>query len=303
MLFLVDHLGVILAPDFREIDRRLGIAEAEVVHRAGHDLRHCQVPEPLVVRRNDVPGRMLGAGRRHGVLEGRDVVVPQRALGIVRLADLPVACRILEAFGETGELRVAIDVQVKLEDRGLVLGQQRFEFVDPAVAPCPGVLVDQLVDPGDQHVLVVRPVEDGDFAASWGVGMDAPEKIMGVFLRRRLLEAGDARSLRIEGGEDMIDRAVLAGGIEGLQDDEHGMPLFGIEQRLKLAELLLVVGDRVGGLLGILVVALEPGVDPAKADLSSGFDGELLAVIHDHLRPVVQVIAGASGRVCHATAS
>ena len=43
--------------------------------------------------------------------------------------------------------------------------EQRLEIANIPVAPGAGRLVDELVDPRDQHVLVMRAVEDDDLAA------------------------------------------------------------------------------------------------------------------------------------------
>ncbi len=65
--------------------------------------------------------------------------------------------------------------------------------------------------------------------------------------RRRLLEAGDERSLRIERGEDVLDRAVLAAGVERLQDDEDRVLVLGVEQGLLIEQLLQIALDLLLG--------------------------------------------------------
>ena len=114
------------------------------------------------------------------------------------------------------------------------------EIADALIARRPGLLVDQLVDARDQHVLVVRTVEDRDLALARRMRMDAPEEIMRELGRGRLLEAGDARALRVERGEHVLDRAVLAAGVERLQDDQDRALVLGVEQGLLLEELLLI---------------------------------------------------------------
>jgi hypothetical protein len=55
------------------------------------------------------------------------------------------------------------------------------------------------VDSRDEHVLIVRPVEDRDFAPPQRVRVDAPREVVCEFCRARLLEPDDIRALRIKG--------------------------------------------------------------------------------------------------------
>jgi hypothetical protein len=48
-----------------------------------------------VVRGNHIPRRVLRTRRAQRVLEGRDIVVPEFAFGIVGFTDFPVAGRII----------------------------------------------------------------------------------------------------------------------------------------------------------------------------------------------------------------
>src|SRR6516225_7500257 len=57
-----------------------------------------QVAKPLAVRQDYVPWHLAGAGVADCVFERHDVITPQRSLGIVGLADLPVPLRILQSF-------------------------------------------------------------------------------------------------------------------------------------------------------------------------------------------------------------
>src|SRR5262245_64201516 len=117
------------------------------------------------------------------------------------------------------------------------------------------------MDSGDQYILVVRAIENADPPLWRGVRMYSPEKIMFELNRGRLLEAYHRCSLRIESGEDMIDRAVLAARVQGLQDDQNGVFLLGIEQGLHLAKLLAVVLQFLRRRLMGLVMALEGRID------------------------------------------
>jgi hypothetical protein len=67
--------------------------------------------------------------------------------------------------------------------------------------------------------------------------MDAPQEVVGEFNRGGLFEGSDTHALRIECAEHVIDRAVLATGVECLQDDEDGLLVLSIEDSLLAPEL------------------------------------------------------------------
>ena len=73
--------------------------------------------------------------------------------------------------------------------------------------------------------------------------MDAPEEVVAGFERRGDFEGGDVAALGIDAGEDVADGAVLAGGVHALEDDEQGFGLAGVEDVLKVGELLAVFGE------------------------------------------------------------
>src|SRR6516165_11777655 len=76
--------------------------QTHLIHSISDDLRNSEVAKPLVVRGNDVPGRMLGAGRCNSVLVRLHILWPQLALGVVAFADLPMPRRVLEPLREPG---------------------------------------------------------------------------------------------------------------------------------------------------------------------------------------------------------
>ena len=132
-------------------------------------------------------------------------------------------------------------------------------MVDVAVAPPPHLLRHELVDPHDQHVLVVRAVEDPDVpvraARSRGCarGSRARAPRRSAALKRRHQHA-----LRVHAAEDVLDRAVLAAGVHRLEDDEQRLLGLRVQPLLEAGELagqlrqlrgrlLLVAGRAVGG--------------------------------------------------------
>ena len=79
------------------------------------------------------------------------------------------------------------------------------------------------MNPDDQDLFVVRPVENLDHPASWECCCGAPQEVVFEFFGRRLFEGFDVAALGIDSGHDVSDRAVFAGGIHGLEDDQQGM--------------------------------------------------------------------------------
>ena len=94
------------------------------------------------------------------------------------------------------------------------------ERVDGVVAALPDRLRHELLDAHDEHVLVVRAVEDADLAALRQHLVDAPEEVVRELGRVRRPEARDAHAHRVEHPKAVLDGAVLACGVHALQNDE-----------------------------------------------------------------------------------
>ena len=58
-----------------------------------------------------------------------------------------------------------------------------------------------------------------------------------IFAGRRL-EGKDLAALRIDAGHDVLDRAVLARGVHGLEDEQHGPAVLRVEHVLQLGQSL-----------------------------------------------------------------
>src|SRR5207248_3249570 len=110
-----------------------------------------------------VPRRILSAGPRKRLLVGLHVLWPQRAIGVIGLADLPLALRILETLPEAVELLVLADVQEDLDDVCPAVDQVVFEIADPTVTLRPDAFGYEVVHTHHQHVLVMRAIEDDHF--------------------------------------------------------------------------------------------------------------------------------------------
>jgi len=200
---------VILLLDLVDVDRRRGEFHAQGLQGLGDDPGDGKIAEPLVVRGDDEPGGVLGAAFVQCVLEGLGVGVPERALGVVPLADLPVPGGVLDTDLEAFELFGGVDVEIELQDMGAVVVQQLLEIVDVLVAPGPDGLRHHVVHPLHQHVFVVGTVEDAHLSLARRVLVIAPQEVVSRLRFGGDLEAGDVAALGVHGAEHMVNSAVL----------------------------------------------------------------------------------------------
>ena len=68
--------------------------------------------------------------------------------------------------------------------------------------------------------------------------MDAPEVVVSELLGRRNLERRHGAALGVERTHDVAERAVLAGGVDSLEDDEHLVLALGPESVLEIGQSL-----------------------------------------------------------------
>ncbi len=97
-------------------------------------MRHGKIPEPLLIRGNDEPGRVGGAATRERIFVGRGVIVPIFSFLEIRLGNLPVFVAIVDALEEPLLLFVLTDVQKEFQNLDVVLMQHGLELVDLLVA-------------------------------------------------------------------------------------------------------------------------------------------------------------------------
>jgi hypothetical protein len=124
---------------------------------------------PFVVGRDDEPRRgsvevCAKAPRRRPPGNASQSL----AVGVVRLADLPLPRRVFEPLAEALQLLVAADVEEELDDPGSALRQQRLELGDAREAGAPDLRLDEPAHPHGDDVLVMRAVEDRDLARRRG---------------------------------------------------------------------------------------------------------------------------------------
>ncbi len=99
----------------------------------------------------------------------------------------------------------------------------------------------------DQHLFVIRTVEDADLAALRHDFVRAPEVAVVEFLSARGLEGMNVAALRIEAGHDVFYDAVFSSGIHRLQDDEQRPAILRVKLFLHAAQQLHAVVEQLGG--------------------------------------------------------
>ncbi len=108
--------------------------------------------------------------------------------------------------------------------------------------------------------------------------MHAPQIVVRELLRTGHLERRDRAALRVEGGHHLLDRAVLAGGIDALEDDEDRTFRLGPEPVLEVGQAVELAR---GGGLGTGLVPAEGLAEIALGETDSrpGVDAELAAEV------------------------
>ena len=126
-------------------------------------------------------------------------------------------------------------------------------------------------------------VEDGDPAAPRRMWMHAPQEIVVLLLRSRLLEALHLHPLGVHGPDHVPAGAVLAGAVDALQHDQQRVLTLPVKGALKFGDLVEMALQLLGGFRVIGVLAMKAGVDLSEIDLRAGVDTKSLGVIHDGL--------------------
>jgi len=125
---------VVFVADVFDIDRRLGIFHIQRFQVIHDDTGDSQVAEPLVIRWNDEPRRMIGTATGKRLLIRRNIIAPEAAYLLIPLTDLPARSAGVEAILEAFQLLRFRDVQIELENVGVVCSKRLFEVIDLIVA-------------------------------------------------------------------------------------------------------------------------------------------------------------------------
>ena len=185
------------------------------------DLGDGEVARPVVVGRDDMPGRRVGRGLLDRLLPGRCVLVPAAAIVQVAGPELPALLRVVEALLEPLALLVAGDVEKHLHDRRALVRQQPLEGSDVMEPGTPHRLRNEAPHPNCDDVLVLRAVEDRQLAPRRARRVYAPEEVVRELGGGRLAERDDAAALRVHPREDVSNRPVLPGRVHSLQHEQQ----------------------------------------------------------------------------------
>ena len=108
------------------------------------------------------------------------------------------------------------------------------------------------MDPDDQHLFVVRAVENADAAALGQAFHVAPQIVVVQFFRGGSLEGINLAALRIHAGHHVLDDAVFSGRIHGLKNQQQAPAVLGVELVLQLGHAGDALGQQFfGTLLGV----------------------------------------------------
>jgi len=229
---------------------------------------------------------------------------PEGTLVEVAGVVLPVLLRVRQPLCEPLLLLIRAHVEHALDDRVALVGQPGLEVVDRAVAALDLRGVGEAAHPGDQHVLVVRAVEDTDVAGLRQPLLDAPEEVVRALLLGGGLEAVDPYALRVDQADGVAQHAALAAGVHPLQDEQHAAlrtrrPL-GPEAFLQVGELGTHGGQ---GRLAVGLRAVEAGrgvgLDRGQVDrplLQAQVGGDVVGHAHIMAHPRVLPARARIGR-------
>src|SRR5947209_2498054 len=179
-----------------------------------------QIAIPLLVSRNDIPRRFIGTAPGESLLIGLLIIVPVFPLSPIGSREFPCICLILLLGQQASFLLVVAHMQVELQNNHVILSQQALKVVNGGVAATPGFWWYQVMHAHDQHFLVVGAVENANDTSAWSDTVHTPEEVMVHFPRCRDFKRTYPASLRIDSGEDLVNRISLATAIHPLQHNE-----------------------------------------------------------------------------------
>src|SRR6266446_478597 len=146
---------------------------------------HEQIAIPLLVSRNDIPGRFIGTALGERLLIGLLILVPVFALSPISSSDFPCIRLILLLGQKASFLLIVAHMQIELQNNHVILSQQALKVVNGGIAATPNLLWQQVMHAHDQHVLIVGAIENANDTSTWSDPMHTPEEVMVQFPRCR----------------------------------------------------------------------------------------------------------------------
>ena len=111
----------------------------------------------------------------------------------------------------------------------------------------------------DEHLLIIGAIVNADAPTFRQAAGRAPEKVVFQVLGARVFEAKNLAALRVDAGQDVLDGAILAGGVHRLKNQQNGVLVLGVEQTLLPAQGPGMFGEDFLIVLLRLVEGLYPG--------------------------------------------
>ena len=152
--------------------------------------------------------------------------------------------RFLQAADKTPQLFVFADMQVEFNNSGAVEAQQFLKMVDCLVPEFNFIRRDEAVHFFDQHRFVVGPVENDHFPGVGSHVVNPPQEVVRLFQRSRSFERLHPAALRIHGGKNIVDGAVLAAGVQRLEYDQQRLFVFTVQLILQPGDFPVVLGQQ-----------------------------------------------------------
>ena len=184
-----------------------------------------------------MPWRMPSRAPRQGNVIGRHEFIPALAVFKVSRIELPAFGGITHTLPQTHGLFFLGNVEHEFQDSHAILHQDLFKLVDFLIAPLNRLRAGITFDLDDKHILIMRPVENPDIAFWRHHSVNAPEIVVRQFFRDRGLERRNLHTNRTAAVEHGLDRAVLAGTVNPLQDHQQGPLALRIQTVLQLINL------------------------------------------------------------------
>ncbi len=134
-----------------------------------------------------------------------------------------------------------------------------------------------------QDLFIIRTVENPDIAPPWQDSGIPPQVIMIEFFCAGNLETRDLNTLGVNAGHHVLDRAVFTRCIQGLQDDQQGVGILGVQ----LCPVALpATGSLCKGFFGFIffqkIARITGIVIPEQVDLSARLNTEFIRVFLFH---------------------
>ncbi len=136
---------------------------------------------------------------------------------------------IIQPLFETLQLLLFGDVQVKLEDSGVMLDETLLKGVDAVISFGPDTFGDKIVDTNDQHIFVMRAVENHNFSPSRDSPVCPPKEVVGQFFPGGLTERRHPATLGVHGTQNVLDCAIFSASVHGLEADQKRKTPLGVK--------------------------------------------------------------------------